>query len=105
MCGVQRCCRSTLDQASTEEFWSSRIQRESDNIHSRLLNRQGLGPQPVHHTSTPAVCPGSLYNHSAPTIYQTKRQQYIWSQRDNRHQVYAQPVKRNNNQSKFIEIL
>ena len=43
MCGVQRCCRSTLDQASTEEFWSGRLQRESDNIDSWLLNRQGLG--------------------------------------------------------------
>ena len=61
--------------------------------------------KPAHHTTTPAVCPGSLYNHSAPTIYQTNSQHNICSQRDRGHQLYAQPVKRNNTQSKFIEIL
>jgi len=40
---IKRCCKSTLEHANTEEFWSGRLQRESDNIDSWLLSRQGLG--------------------------------------------------------------
>jgi len=100
---IKRCCKSSVEHASTEEFWSGRLQRESDNIDSWLLSRQGLGTRPAHHTSTPSIRHGSVYNGSVPTIYQmdagqTNNQHDIWSGPDSRQQIYSLPVTRNNTQ-------
>jgi hypothetical protein len=98
---IKRCCKSTLEHANTEEFWSGRLQRESDNIDSWLLSRQGLGTRPMHHASTPAIRPGSLFNQAVPTIYQIRgadqtSHQDIWAGQNTNHHRQAKPVTRNN---------
>jgi len=75
---ITRCCKTTLEQ-TTEQFWSGRQQRESEDVERWLLGRQGGGTLPPHYNSTPTISP---YTQAVPSILQRDQnmsQHEIWS--------------------------